>query len=83
MSLFVQDCNGDGVTNCDDYLLIHYNGGGICETPINEKGYKNRYNSCRVAAIAGELQVNLGMTWNVYYVISKSRTPIKFYYFLF
>ncbi|KDR20128.1 lysozyme-like [Zootermopsis nevadensis] len=52
MEKYGRDCNGDGVTNCDDYVMIHYNGGGSCEKPITDKLYKKRYNSCRAAAIA-------------------------------
>jgi hypothetical protein len=52
--MWPQDCNGDGVTKCDDYVMIHYNGGGNCETPIDDKLFNNRYNKCRVDAIASE-----------------------------
>ncbi|XP_069684592.1 lysozyme-like isoform X2 [Periplaneta americana] len=52
MSKYGRDCNGDGVTNCDDYVLIHYNGGESCETPIGDSGFKKRYNKCRGAATA-------------------------------
>lgn len=52
MEKYGRDCNGDGATNCDDYVMIHYNGGGSCQTPIDDKLFNNRYNKCRVDAIA-------------------------------
>ncbi|XP_067011534.2 uncharacterized protein [Anabrus simplex] len=46
MSKFKQDCNEDGSVNCDDFAMIHYNGGYKCGTNLtNEFGRK--YFNCR------------------------------------
>ncbi|CAG9763677.1 unnamed protein product [Ceutorhynchus assimilis] len=37
MSKFGRDCNGDGVTDCRDYMMVHFNGGGHCELDLNRK----------------------------------------------
>ncbi|XP_073961754.1 lysozyme-like isoform X1 [Choristoneura fumiferana] len=34
MRKFGQDCNGDGVTNCFDYMMINHHGGGACHAPL-------------------------------------------------
>ncbi|XP_067011516.2 lysozyme [Anabrus simplex] len=47
MKKFGQDCNNDGVVNCDDYSMIHYNGGYSCSTPINNTDHYKRYAACR------------------------------------
>ncbi|KAG8231370.1 hypothetical protein J437_LFUL008918 [Ladona fulva] len=46
MAKFGRDCNGDLITNCDDYALIHFNGGYGCETSIEGTGYHSRYKAC-------------------------------------
>ncbi|XP_046406711.1 lysozyme-like [Ischnura elegans] len=46
MARFRQDCNGDGVINCDDYARLHLLGGYGCGgnlTPL----YQQRYVDCR------------------------------------
>ncbi|XP_004926302.1 lysozyme [Bombyx mori] len=45
MKRFGQDCNGDGVVNCYDYMAIHKKGGYGCtgELPFN---YVNVFNQC-------------------------------------
>ncbi|XP_026495858.1 lysozyme-like [Vanessa tameamea] len=50
MRKFGQDCNGDGVVNCYDYMAIHKLGGYGCtgELPFQ---YVNVFNQC-VAAVA-------------------------------
>ncbi|XP_046969446.1 lysozyme-like [Vanessa cardui] len=48
---FGKDCNGDGVTNCFDYMMINGNGGYGCTAPLNrtENGRRwlSRYEECR------------------------------------
>jgi hypothetical protein len=60
--------------------MIHYNGGTNCETPVADKTYRNRYNGCREAAIAGELQLQakLRIKRNAYDVVPQPRTFMKF-----
>ncbi|XP_022822578.1 lysozyme-like [Spodoptera litura] len=49
---FGKDCNGDGVTNCYDYMMVNGNGGYGCTAPLNrsENGRKwlRRYEECRL-----------------------------------
>ncbi|XP_043276197.1 invertebrate-type lysozyme 3-like [Venturia canescens] len=45
MNKYAQDCNGDGVINCDDYVRIHRFGGYGCSAPLDPK-YENVYRSC-------------------------------------
>ncbi|KAK7869611.1 hypothetical protein R5R35_009985 [Gryllus longicercus] len=51
MSKLKKDCNGDGLINCDDFALIHFNGGYSCEQPLNQSKagqlYAARYERCR------------------------------------
>ncbi|KAG6458221.1 hypothetical protein O3G_MSEX010747 [Manduca sexta] len=46
------DCNGDGVTNCFDYMMVNGNGGYGCTTPLNnsENGRRwlQRYSECQL-----------------------------------
>ncbi|XP_076233265.1 uncharacterized protein LOC143178454 [Calliopsis andreniformis] len=45
MDKFVQDCNGDGVVDCDDFLRIHQLGGYGCSGSLNSK-FENTYKHC-------------------------------------
>nr|CAD7577349.1 unnamed protein product [Timema californicum] len=49
MVKYGRDCNGDSVTNCDDYARIHYHGGTKCESPLDENTFSRRYSRCRPA----------------------------------
>ncbi|KZC07821.1 PREDICTED: lysozyme-like [Dufourea novaeangliae] len=46
MDKFAQDCNGDGVINCDDYLRIHRLGGYGCTGPLDAK-YEDTFKRCK------------------------------------
>ncbi|KAJ8923447.1 hypothetical protein NQ315_002006 [Exocentrus adspersus] len=44
------DCNGDGVTNCDDYAMLHFNGRALCQlrmdrNELSRNWWKN-YTEC-------------------------------------
>ncbi|XP_030767998.1 uncharacterized protein LOC115891623 [Sitophilus oryzae] len=45
-----RDCNNDGVTDCDDYMMINFNGGYQCHPPLNRSeagvGWLQRYKAC-------------------------------------
>ncbi|XP_063973737.1 invertebrate-type lysozyme 3-like [Diachasmimorpha longicaudata] len=45
MDQYAQDCNGDGVINCDDYVRIHRFGGYGCSGQLDAK-YENTYKNC-------------------------------------
>lgn len=50
MIKYGRDCNGDGVTDCDDYSMINFNGGYQCQPPLNRsdpgKLWLRRYKNC-------------------------------------
>ncbi|KAL1117670.1 hypothetical protein AAG570_003985, partial [Ranatra chinensis] len=46
MTKFAQDCNKDGVINCDDYAAIHKLGGFGCGGQLNSD-YAVKYYNCR------------------------------------
>ena len=55
MNAFAQDCNGDGLVTCDDYALMHRNGGYICNTPLESTQYWKIYSQCKsLVASRGE-----------------------------
>ncbi|CAB3230188.1 unnamed protein product [Arctia plantaginis] len=49
---FGRDCNGDGLTNCYDFMMLNYNGGYGCTTPLekseNGRHWLRRYEECRI-----------------------------------
>ncbi|CAH0390633.1 unnamed protein product [Bemisia tabaci] len=47
MSKWGLDCNGDEVTDCDDYALIHFNGHNDCNQAIEGTNFGRRYATCR------------------------------------
>ncbi|KAJ8684301.1 hypothetical protein QAD02_020093 [Eretmocerus hayati] len=46
MERYSQDCNNDGVVNCDDFARIHKLGGFGCTAPLDEE-YEKDFNVCR------------------------------------
>ncbi|XP_052743211.1 lysozyme-like [Bicyclus anynana] len=46
-----RDCNGDGVTDCYDYMMVNGNGGPGCHAPLNRSAngrlWLERYELCR------------------------------------
>ena len=44
--LFWQDCNGDGIINCDDFAAIHQLGKFDCEDAL-PSDFITTYQSCR------------------------------------
>ncbi|KAK6626518.1 hypothetical protein RUM43_003710 [Polyplax serrata] len=49
MFRFAQDCNENGVLECDDYARIHYLGGEQCHLPVHRFGYYGVFRNCHVA----------------------------------
>ncbi|KAJ0174826.1 hypothetical protein K1T71_009934 [Dendrolimus kikuchii] len=49
---FGKDCNGDGVTNCFDYMMVNGNGGYGCTAPLNRsvngQRWLKRYEECKL-----------------------------------
>ncbi|XP_068085863.1 lysozyme, partial [Anabrus simplex] len=46
MAKYAKDCNGDGSINCDDYAMIHHNGGFSCGNPLSAN-FARVYYGCR------------------------------------
>ncbi|XP_072945208.1 lysozyme-like [Epargyreus clarus] len=48
---FGKDCNGDGVTDCFDYMMVNGNGGYGCTAPLNRSAngqrWLARYEECK------------------------------------
>ncbi|CAG9130628.1 unnamed protein product [Plutella xylostella] len=42
MAKYGKDCNGDGVTDCYDYMMINHNGGHGCTTPLSRSASGRR-----------------------------------------
>ncbi|KAL7300141.1 hypothetical protein TKK_0007143 [Trichogramma kaykai] len=50
MEKYSQDCNGDGVIDCEDYARIHYLGGYGCLAAAKlDKNYAKAFNFCQKA----------------------------------
>ncbi|XP_014221985.1 lysozyme 2-like [Trichogramma pretiosum] len=50
MEKYSQDCNGDGVIDCEDYARIHYLGGYGCSAAAKlDKNYAKAFNFCQKA----------------------------------
>lgn len=51
MEKFARDCNGDGITDCDDYIMINFNGGYSCTASLdaneNSRAFQKRYSECK------------------------------------
>ena len=47
MAAFAQDCNGDGLVTCDDYVMMHKNGGWSCKNPIQDTQFWQIYSECK------------------------------------
>lgn len=46
----VKDCNNDGVTDCDDYAMLHFNLKDDCSTSLQSTNFGLRYSTCRPTA---------------------------------
>ena len=47
-----QDCNGDGLVTCDDYAMMHRNGGYECNRPLADTDYWSIYGECKDLVIS-------------------------------
>ncbi|XP_039280368.1 uncharacterized protein LOC111058614 [Nilaparvata lugens] len=45
-----KDCNHDGITDCDDYAMLHFNLKSDCTVPIDATNFGLRYSTCRPTA---------------------------------
>ncbi|XP_031352536.1 lysozyme-like [Photinus pyralis] len=47
-----KDCNEDGITNCDEYAMINFNGASNCNQPLSSfsgREFWRRYIDCKTA----------------------------------
>ena len=47
-----QDCNGDGLVTCDDYAMMHRNGGYECNRSLADTDYWKIYGECKNLVIS-------------------------------
>lgn len=47
---YARDCNGDGVTDCDDYAMLHFNLKDRCTSSLDGTNFGRRYSTCRPTA---------------------------------
>lgn len=47
LSVVSQDCNRDGVTDCDDYAMLHFNLKEDCRSSLDGTNFGRRYSTCR------------------------------------
>lgn len=53
MNAFAQDCNGDGLVTCDDYVMMHRNSGYECNKPLDTTDYWKIYTECKAMVTEG------------------------------
>lgn len=67
----MQDCNNDGVTDCEDYARLHFHGKDGCAKSIKNLNFGKRFETCRPVSSFPNGILN--------YVI-EIRTIFNFYY---
>jgi hypothetical protein len=48
----VQDCNGDQLVTCEDYVMIHKNGGWNCGTSLQGSDFWTIFQKCKDVVIS-------------------------------
>ena len=48
----IQDCNGDQLVTCEDYVMIHKNGGWNCGNSLQGSKFWNIFQECKDTVIA-------------------------------
>lgn len=48
--LLLQDCNSDGVTDCDDFAMLHFHLKDDCKPSLDGTNFGRRYSTCRPLA---------------------------------
>lgn len=44
---FLQDCNNDGVTDCEDYARLHFHGKDNCAKSLKNLNFGKRFETCK------------------------------------
>ena len=52
-----QDCNGDQLVTCEDYVMIHKNGGWNCGNSLQGSKFWNIFQECKDMVIARGLNI--------------------------
>lgn len=47
IAAFAKDCNGDQLVTCDDYVMLHKNGGWNCGRSLAGSEFWNIYSECK------------------------------------
>ena len=48
----LQDCNGDQLVTCEDYVMIHKNGGWNCGTSLQGSDFWTIFQKCKDVVIS-------------------------------
>lgn len=51
MNRFGKDCNGDQLVTCEDYMMLHKNGGWNCGKSLAGSEFWKKYTECRDVVI--------------------------------
>merc|ERR1712012_885626 len=54
---FGKDCNGDQLVTCEDYVMIHKNGGWNCGKSLVGSNFWNIYQTCKDVVISRGLNI--------------------------
>merc|ERR1712080_532473 len=54
---FGKDCNGDALVTCEDYTMIHKNGGWNCGTSLIGSNFSNLFQTCKDTVIGRGLNI--------------------------
>jgi len=52
-----QDCNGDALVTCEDYTMIHKNGGWNCGTSLVGSNFWDIFQTCKDTVIGRGLNI--------------------------
>ena len=54
---FHKDCNGDQLVTCEDYVMIHKNGGWNCGKSLQGSKFWNIFQTCKDVVISRGLNI--------------------------
>merc|ERR1711874_36515 len=61
---FGKDCNGDALVTCEDYTMIHKNGGWNCGTSLVGSNFWNLFQTCKDTVIGRGFPLSPGSSVN-------------------
>jgi len=63
---FGKDCNGDALVTCEDYTMIHKNGGWNCGTSLVGSNFWNLFQTCKDTVIGRGLNIWFEIVPNIF-----------------